>query len=253
MSDPSQWHYTDRSGKQMGPTSTEELVQLLTSQSIPTTAMAWKNGMATWLPVNQIDELKMRLASPVAPPTIDPSTTNTPEISPTLAPTISPISTPQPVAPEKPLNPYEAPSIPTDEEFYAAMPSNHYGGVGRLAYFIISIVIGVVAQVTTSAMGGEQIPQDTSFLISGGSIIASLFLGCSRLKNIGMTRWWYLANIVPILNIFLAVWMSSRQQGWIETQRLDTAGKIIAWILWILIILGIIAIVGVLFFLFSAQ
>ena len=240
MSDSSQWHYTDKSGQQAGPVPSDELLQLIASKTVPTSAMAWKDGMANWKPVSQIEELQTETATVFSP---------APQPTPPSIPAPSPTETP--IQSEQPINPYETPQVPSDEEFYAATESHSYGGLGRLAYFLLSIVVGVITQVVTVALGGEEIDLNTSYMITGVSFVVSMFLSFSRLQNIGMSRWWYLGNFVPILNFFVSVWIMSRQEGWVETERLDTAGKVIAWIMWSLIILAILAAIAALIFLFT--
>lgn len=256
MSDTSQWHYTDRTGQQVGPATTDELVQLIQSQVVPTSAMAWKDGMPGWKPVSQIEELQTapNTASAPAAALAGAQTTTTPSPLATSVPTdVSQPSIANPT--QEPVDPYKTPNVPTDEEFYmsTANQAENYGGIGRLAYFLLSIVVAIITQVITFALGGEEIDTNTSYMITGGSFLVSMFVAFSRFKNIGMSRWWFLGNFVPILNIFVSVWILSRQEGWVETQELDTAGKIIAWIMWTLILLSLLAIIGILFFLFTGA
>ena len=257
MSNTSQWHYTDKAGQQLGPISTDELIQLIASKSVPTSAMAWKDGMAGWKPVSQIKELQTSPGSiPVAPNSPQPApkpTAVAQALNPANALAPRPTAQQQPAASMTPVDPYETPSVPTDEEFYASLPTTSYPGIGRLAYFLLSIVVAIITQVITSTLGGEQIEPTTSIMVTGGSFVASMLLAFSRLKNIGMSRWWFLGNFVPILNFFVSVWIMSRQEGWVETQELDTPGKIIAWIMWLLIIFAILAVIGTLFFFFFAA
>jgi len=238
MSDSTQWHYTDKTGQQAGPVSTAELLELVSSQAIDTTAMAWKEGMSGWKPLSQIDEL-----------------INLPTEKYTVAATPPPTQgapTPEPAT--QTIDPYEAPSASLeDDDAYGLNQANGYGGIRRLAYFLFSILVGVITQVITAALGGEAIDLNTTYMITAGSFVVSMLLTFSRLKNIGMSRWWFLGNFVPILNFFVSVWVMSRQEGWVETRQLDTAGKVIAWIMWIFIILAILAVVAAFVFLFSAA
>ena len=250
MSDTSQWHYTDKTGTQTGPVSTEELYSLLTSNSIPTTSMVWKEGMPGWKSINQIQEFAIQPASPVNP---------APVATPQPPPTLSAVSTETP-APT--INPYEAPTIPNSEEYYSCETAD-YGGIGRLAYFLISIVVSIAIGGGKFAMGaseyaakGSQVAQDNLPIVLGFaalSIFTFFYLMFARFKNIGMSRWWALGLFAPILNIFVSIWLISRQGAWVETQRLDTAGKIIAWLCWGFTILTIIAIAAVAVVAFQAA
>ena len=113
--------------------------------------------------------------------------------------------------------------------------------------------MGVITQGVTFALGGESIDLNTTYMITAGSFVVSMFLTFARLKNIGMSRWWFLGNFVPILNFFVSVWVMSRQEGWVETQELDTAGKVIAWIMWSFLILAILAVVAAAVFIFTTA
>lgn len=254
MSDTSQWHYTDKTGQQAGPISTTELKELLSTQTISTTSMVWKDGMPGWKPVNQIEELAVPASTPAqqSPPAPAPTKAATPAAAQALAPSPAHMAqSPTPQNSEQAVNPYEAPTIPSSEERFSYETSS-YGGIGRLAYFLLSIALSVALEGGKAAMGvsaftaeGAQAAQQNSTLLLGFgavSIIVSFFLMFSRFKNIGMSRWWTLGLLVPILNLFVSIWLVSRQEGWVETRQLDTAGKIIAWICWGLVILSIIAV-----------
>ena len=51
-----QWYYAQQ-GQQKGPLSEEQLRQLATSGQIQPTDLAWKQGMASWMPASQIQGL----------------------------------------------------------------------------------------------------------------------------------------------------------------------------------------------------
>ncbi|GEM_PF-919919 len=250
MSNSQQWHYTDQSGQQAGPIPTDELLQLIASKSVPLTAMAWKEGMANWKPVSQIEELQAGTSTP--PPSPDPV--------PNPAPTQAPGNIQEPN--QNPINPYETPQVPTDEEFYAAAREqpNGYGGIGRLAYFLLSIGHSIAIQFIAFVLNFSSFTEsnEPSLLIAFGlltvSTVISFYLLFSRFKNIGMSRWWTLGLVVPILNIFVSIWLISRQEGWVETRKLDGPGKIVAWIFGILITLIVtLTLISVLFFASSAY
>lgn len=50
------WYYA-QNGQQVGPVSPEELKNLLSSQALVRDTPVWREGMAQWLPANQIPEL----------------------------------------------------------------------------------------------------------------------------------------------------------------------------------------------------
>jgi len=60
------WHYM-LNGAQAGPVTTDELTVLFTAGTLRSDTLVWRQGMASWLPANQVPELGAALASiPVA-------------------------------------------------------------------------------------------------------------------------------------------------------------------------------------------
>jgi Interferon-induced transmembrane protein/GYF domain 2 len=61
-----QWYYS-KNGTQAGPVEQEEIFAKMASGEISPTDQVWRDGMASWLPANQVPELANR--SLVAPAT----------------------------------------------------------------------------------------------------------------------------------------------------------------------------------------
>jgi hypothetical protein len=83
------WYYA-KNGAQQGPLPTEELKTRIAMGEVSPTDLAWREGMADWLPVGQIAELKNQ-PTPAEVPDFAPS-------SPVSAASPSPYSSPS-VAP----------------------------------------------------------------------------------------------------------------------------------------------------------
>ena len=141
-------------------------------------------------------------------------------------------------------NPYSPPQA-------AVLPDGHprqrrYGGIGRLAFFGISVVLGVVQNVTLTKTL-ETNP-------GGGCLLALVFVFLGflpsyyRLKNIGMSPWWCLLLIVPVANLLVIGRCLVCQEGWADTRKLDVPGKIALTILLgffgLLLVVALIAIVA---------
>lgn len=129
-------------------------------------------------------------------------------------------------------NPYEAPETTSE-----IIPRTEYGGIGRLAFFGGYIVI-YVAFIASSAIiglvmpGNDEIaPVVVTIAIVFGFLFGFLALTSYRLKNVGMSPWWCLGMIVPILNIFVWFRCLICPEGYADTKKLDTAGKIVAGII----------------------
>jgi len=220
MSEPTQWHYTDRSGKQVGPATTEELLQLIFTQTIPTSSMAWKNGMPAWKPVSQIEELQAPLSTPVtAPPVVptiqSPSNTKTTKIDPYEAPKSNQLEPP----PEVPLS---------YSELHGTQ--ENYDGIGRFSYILLRpllyIILGVPLLIAILIFTGSD-------FISSGFLVFLIFLFIRlhwlRFRNIGMSPWWTLALPIPIVNLPLYLMLHICPPGYSYTRKLDLAGKILAF------------------------
>lgn len=240
MPDTDQWHYTDQTGKQVGPTTTDDLIQLILSKTIPTSAMAWKGGMAGWKPVSQIDALQVAPSAAGVPPKIAAS----PKVKPSSAkvdPYITPEST-QSAQLEAP------PEIPLS---YDELHGNRYSfdGIGRLSYILwrpllytiifLPLLLAVFIYLNSELLGSGVI-----LLIT----ISFIRLHCLRFKNIGMSPWWTVALLIPIVNLPLYLMLNICPAGYSETRKLDLAGKILAFI-----VIGIPLLIIVLSILFDAS
>ena len=65
------WHYT-KMGLQQGPVPEEELRQKIRRAEIGDSTLVWREGMADWLPLSQVEELKPPAApAPASSPALD--------------------------------------------------------------------------------------------------------------------------------------------------------------------------------------
>ena len=141
-------------------------------------------------------------------------------------------------------NPFSAPPA-FDDPASETAAQRVYGGIGRLAYFGLSILIGIVSNVATSVVLSLVTPDQTPALIAV-VVVALLNLTASvtvivlRLKNLGMNGFWVLGLIVPILNLVIAVRLIAAPEGYADHKTLDTPGK---WIVGIFIGLFVLALV----------
>ena len=219
MSNSQQWHYTDQSGQQAGPIPTDELLQLIASKSVPLTAMAWKEGMANWKPVSQIEELQAGTSTP--PPSPDPV--------PNPAPTQAPGNIQEPN--QNPINPYETPQVPSDEEFYEATSTQteSYDGTGRFGFLIGYPLLYLILFGAPCFLGQLLELNILTYGAFGVWLIMSIRLTCLRFINIGMSGWWTLGLFIPILNILLLLALNILPPGFSETRKLDIPAYIIGF------------------------
>ncbi|GAB6164653.1 hypothetical protein JCM19992_06530 [Thermostilla marina] len=147
---------------------------------------------------------------------------------------------PPPKAPKpKPTNLYAPPRTRSYQE---RARRRSYGGMGRLQYFLAglgaSFGIGFVGGLAGSMM------ENPAPAILGAQILAvlvQLVLASQRLQNIGWSPGFAFLLLVPVANFVIGMCLLILPEGYADTKRLDTAGKIVGGIL-----LGVIG----LFFLF---
>jgi hypothetical protein len=84
---------------------------------------------------------------------------------------------------------------------------------------------------------------------AAGLMVALLFTAVSfipvyyRLMNIGMNPWWCLLMLVPIANLLVGIRCLICPEGYADTKKLDTAGKVVTFIVLGLFVLVIGAVV----------
>ena len=111
-----------------------------------------------------------------------------------------------------------------------------YGGLGRLGYWIGSVLC-LGGSILFSAAGG------------GGALIGSVLvlvvltvIMFQRLKNIGWNGWLALLGLIPVVNLAVSIPSAICPEGFAATRKLDRAGKILAGMLVVSIVLLVFAI-----------
>jgi hypothetical protein len=66
-----------------------------------------------------------------------------------------------------------------------------------------------------------------------------------RLMNLGMSRWWFFANFVPILNLWIGYRCFACPAGYALHKKLDGAGVALAILYWLLMVLTVLVMVTV--------
>ena len=142
-------------------------------------------------------------------------------------------------------NPFQAP--PGFEETPAAefVPNNDYPGIGRLAYFGLSVLFNIVFQVLfyiVDQAGLIKTPE-SAIVIGGGILLLNFICAVTiivlRLQNLGMNGFWVLGLVVPILNLVIAVRLIAAPAGYADHKQLDTPGKILVGLMIGLMVFGL--------------
>jgi uncharacterized membrane protein YhaH (DUF805 family) len=85
------------------------------------------------------------------------------------------------------------------------------GRIGRVRYLAYSAAFGMllfVATVAGVAIAGEGGAGFVKWLSVAACAALGLIVGGRRLHDLGRTRWIALALLVPILNLFVGLWLS---------------------------------------------
>lgn len=122
------------------------------------------------------------------------------------------------------VNPFEAP----EERGYSSAVAldREYGGIGRLAYFGLSFLVGIVNNLLQFALMMAEQPAMVLVVILV-AIVVSCYIVYLRLQNLGYSGWWVLGFIVPILNILVGLRCLAAPEGYADHKTLDTPGKVI--------------------------
>lgn len=210
------WFYSHE-GERIGPVSFAELrVKAQQATLNPRLDLVWTHGMAEWQPAGQIDGLFDKRAAPAAPESLAP---------PTL--------------------PYTPPQHELAPEMMGR--EGDWPGARRRSFLIATLLFPGVWSFCLPA-GLEWLKQPFGEKITGVIGIGAAFLplvvvlyyGLMRLVNLGMSRWWYLANFVPFLNVWLGYRCFACPGGYAYHKKLDGVGVFLAILYWLLIAIGLL-------------
>ncbi len=116
----------------------------------------------------------------------------------------------------------------------------NYGGIHRTGYFFGILGVAVINGIFDAAGQSESGIASLGLIIT---FLVSFVLVVNRLRNIGMSGWWSLLILVPVANLFVGIKCTICPEGYQDTKKLDTAGKIIAGIFIGLVVLIVVSVV----------
>ncbi len=136
-------------------------------------------------------------------------------------------------------NPYSPPQTSSHISADSAIrTSRHYGGIRRLPYLGIVIGLAIVQNVLIVAIGASDLTGAATLMLALFFMVVSFIPVYYRFKNIGMNPWWCLLMLVPIANLLVVIRCLVFQEGYVDTKKLDTAGRVVTYI-----VLGFFALV----------
>jgi uncharacterized membrane protein YhaH (DUF805 family) len=139
-------------------------------------------------------------------------------------------------------NPYSSPQA-FDQSLSPVTGVRHYGGIRRLPYLGIAFGLGITQNVVLTAMASNESLQALVLVVLLLFLVISFVPVYYRLQNIGMNPWWCLLMLVPIANLVVGIRCLICQEGYADTKKLDTAGKIVTFIILGLFLLVLVAVI----------
>lgn len=136
----------------------------------------------------------------------------------------------------------------------------NWPGARRRSFIIATIFFPILLQIGT-AFGLEplaaQFGQEMIGIAGIGMMLVlfavGIYFGISRLVNLGMSRWWYLGNFVPILNVWVAYRCFACPAGYAFHKKLDGKGVFLAIIFWLVIAISLLFVAALIALLFGAA
>lgn len=212
-----QWYYTFE-GDRLGPVSFDELKSMAHAGSLdPRLDMAWHSGMEKWIQAGLVDGLFQRVA---------PVSVKVDKAAPPPPPSRQAFK-----AKKLPKGFFEEESEPP--------------GLGRFPFIGLSLGFPIVTSYLllmgrpflTQIFGDRMI--DAVFPYTSYAMAAIMVLiAFKRLSNLGMSRVWVLAMIIPPLNFWLAYRCVACPSGYGYGRKMDAVGYALAVVFW-LFVLGV--------------
>ncbi len=213
------WFYSHE-GERLGPVSLMELrAKALKGQLDPRLDLVWVQGMADWKSAGEIQGLFERRAA---------------------------------TSPDEAFSPDAGPYPTSRQDAAADMMGREveWRGVGRLGYFIAVLLFpmlwgfGLGLAVTVFQ---DQIEEPlVQAVILGAALVIPLIVSIvfvfKRLMNLGMSRWWFIGYLVPLLNLWVVYRCFACPPGYAFHKKLDAIGIFLAVLYWMSILLMIASI-----------
>lgn len=210
------WFYSHE-GERIGPLTFGELkIKAVGGGIHPRFDMVWTHGMPEWKPAGEVEDLFERRTPAEAQESFAP-----------------------------PSDPYRSPETESPEEFMRK--ETDWPGARRRSYILSTMLFpflwayGITAsEPFLTAQFGPVTMKVVTPALSLVPLFVLLVITLKRLVNVGMSRWWILGNLVPILNIWIGYRTFACPGGYAYHKKLDGAGIFLAIIYWLIIALALL-------------
>lgn len=220
------WFYT-REGERLGPVTFVELQAKAAEAALhPRLDMVWTQGMEDWKPAGEIENMFMK---------------REPEVKESLAPK---------------ADPYKPPTQESVEDVMSK--EGNWPGARRRSYLFMTVlfpvlwnVIFMMAAPFLTGQLGPEIMKVIGIVAGFLPMIIIIYISLMRLVNLGMSRWWFLGNLVPLLNFWVGYRCFACPAGYAYHKKLDGAGIALAIIYWLLIVISLLVAAAIIALMFG--
>jgi uncharacterized membrane protein YhaH (DUF805 family) len=216
---PDVWFYT-HDGEKIGPVTFGYLQDKAKKSAIhPRIDMIWAPSMDEWRPAGEIKGLFERRAASDSLEAMAVSS-----------------------------DPHKSPEQESVAEFMGK--EDNWPGVRRRSYLLgillFPILWGIAFYAGTPFLNTLLGPEITRMVTYGANFVPTLVwlnFSLKRLMNLGMSRWWFFGNFVPLLNLWVGYRCFACPGGYAFHKKIDGPGIGLAIIYW-LVLVAVVAVVG---------
>jgi len=217
------WFYTRKGGRH-GPVTLGEMKKLAESGDLdPRYDLCWKQGMADWCAAGEIEGVFTKIPAS--------SGGRPPGVSAALA--------------------GDGPSGAAHMSMQDAermLREADWPGVSRVGYWfciwVLPLFIAAGLVILLPEVPGLLEPEAMKWVnlaVLGGTLLYVAFLvavSLRRFTNLGMSRWWFLGNFVPVLSLWVAYRSLCCPPGYAYHGKLDGAGVFLAIVYWGVVVMA---------------
>jgi hypothetical protein len=224
---PDAWFFT-QAGERGGPVGFADLQSRAKEGGLnPRLDMVWTQGMPEWKPAGEVEGLFEKRAAEEAP-------------EEGLAPAAM-----MEMAADRPVEPWMDPDA-------------DWPGARRRSFYALTLLFPLVWHLGFAAAAGfiETVtgPRIMGVLLVVAALVPLIVLihiSLMRFVNLGMSRWWFFGNFVPILHLWVAYRLYVCPAGYAYHKKLDPIGVILAVLFWLLTAFALITLAMILAVLFG--